>query len=138
MTDQLTNETPGLNLTFPVGIPGFPEARSFLLSKLTSDPTNPYSILRSTDGLGPIMILTDPEPFFPGYMAEIDDQSEALLEVDKQTDLLLLISVHRRGPDEQATANLLGPFIINMQNGIGAQVSQLGDLALLQVPLTGV
>ncbi len=111
-------ETP--TLTFPAGIPGFPDSEQFVLSSLGDE--TPFMVLRPHEGERPEFVVVPPMAFFPEYAPEIDDQMADALELTSADDALLLVVVNVGGGVGSATANLLGPIVVNRRTRRAAQV----------------
>lgn len=106
-------------LTFPLGLPGFPSVRQFRLEPWAGDDT-PFSVLRCLDQ--PLeLLVVDPEVFFPDYDAVIDGDTAATLELESAEEgrVLVIVTVTDRAQD--ATANLLGPIVVNPRVGKAVQ-----------------
>ncbi len=62
---NVSDEVPELH--FASGLPGFPDARRFVLLRL-GDETSPFSVLHSLDdGVDLEFVVTHPALFFPDY-----------------------------------------------------------------------
>lgn len=119
MTDELEPDLPELH--FAGGLPGFPDARRFVLLRL-GDETSPFSVLRSLDDEVDLeFVVTHPGLFFPDYEPEIDDDTAARLELQSADDALLLVIVTVGDPVAASTANLLGPIVVNRHTRAAAQ-----------------
>ena len=123
MTDQTDQELPELN--FASGLPGFPDARRFVLVRI-GDELSPFSVLRSLDDApeqpdGIEFVVTHPGLFFPDYEPEIDDDIANRLELKSADDALLLVIVTVADPVASSTANLLGPIVVNRHTRAAAQ-----------------
>jgi len=117
-----TPEPPGLpELNFASGLPGFPDARRFVLVRL-GDDLSPFSVLRSLDdGTDLEFVVTHPGLFFPDYAPELDDDTADRLELKSADDALLLVIVTVTDPVAESTANLLGPIVVNRHTRAAAQ-----------------
>jgi flagellar assembly factor FliW len=108
-------------LYFSSGLPGFPDARRFLLVRL-GDESSPFSTLRSLDdGTDLEFVVTHPGLFFPDYEPEIDDETAGRLDLKSAEDALLLVIVTVADPVAASTANLLGPIVVNRHTRAAAQ-----------------
>jgi flagellar assembly factor FliW len=108
-------------LHFASGLPGFPDARRFVLVRL-GDETSPFSVLRNLDGAADLeFVVTHPGLFFPDYEPEIDDDTANRLELTSADDALLLVIVTVTDPVSASTANLLGPIVVNRHTRAAAQ-----------------
>ena len=120
---QSDQELPELH--FASGLPGFPDARRFVLVRI-GDELSPFSVLRSLDDAsehpdGIEFVVTHPALFFPDYEPEIDDDIANRLELKSADDALLLVIVTVADPVASSTANLLGPIVVNRHTRAAAQ-----------------
>jgi flagellar assembly factor FliW len=118
-------------VTFPVGFPGLPGARRFQLGPLGSgDRPNPFGRLvaldpvrltggRAVPGIG--LNVSTTGILWPNFSVDIDDNAEAILELDDVEDAVVLAVVTLRTPIEQSTANLFAPIVVNVRRGLGLQ-----------------
>lgn len=106
-------------LFFDHGLPGFASSRRFVLESWGA-PEGPFSLLRSLDDETEFLVV-NPDVFFPEYVAEIDDETADWLGLDSADDACLLVIVSIRDKAEEATANLLGPLVINRCTGRAIQ-----------------
>ncbi len=114
-----TDELP--ELRFASGLPGFPDARRFVLVRI-GDELSPFSVLRSLDGGSDVeFVVTHPGLFFPDYAPEIDDDTADGLELKSGDDALLLVIATVTDPIDASTANLLGPIVVNRHTRAAAQ-----------------
>ena len=109
-------------LTFPAGLPGFPELQRFALQKWVEDPDMPYSLLVSLDEPGIRFLVAPPEVFFPDYTFEMSDADAAGIKLENPEDALVLVFITVPEQPHDATANLLGPVVINTKTLVGAQI----------------
>ena len=118
-----TPEPPGElpELHFAGGLPGFPDARRFVLVRI-GDELSPFSVLRGLDdGSDVEFVVTHPGLFFPEYAPEIDDDTAERLELKSADDAVLLVIVTVTDPVAGSTANLLGPIVVNRHTRAAAQ-----------------
>jgi flagellar assembly factor FliW len=120
VTDTTTDEVK--QLSFPAGLPGFPELQRFALQKWVEDPEMPYSLLVSLDEPNIRFLVAPPEVFFPDYTFEMSDADAAGLELASADDALVLVFITVPEQPTDATANLLGPVVINTKTLVGAQI----------------
>ncbi len=107
-------------LEFCAGLPGFPEARRFVLVRL-GEADSPFSILRSLDEPELEFVVAPPRMFFPDYEPEIDDSVAGRLGLDTADDALLLVIITVAEQPANSTANLLGPIVVNRHTRSAAQ-----------------
>lgn len=119
MSDVATAGTPAIR--FRSGLPGFPGDRSFCLIRW-GGVGGVYSLLVDPDDPAVRFLVVPPGLFFPSYEIELDDATVTRLEIDSadQVLLLVIVTVHER--PQEATANLLGPLVINTERREGLQL----------------
>jgi flagellar assembly factor FliW len=121
VSDATAGSDDGLpELDFASGLPGFPDARRFVLVRL-GDEASPFSVLRCLDRADLEFVVTHPGLFFPDYEPEIDDDTASRLELTSADDALLLVIVTVGNPVSASTANLLGPIVVNRHTRAAAQ-----------------
>ena len=98
-------------LSFPKGLVGFPLAQRYSLSVWGGDDS-PFRLLESVDEPGLAFVVVPPEVFFADY--------EPSLVVGDHDVVLVIVTVPDRASD--ATANLLGPLVVNTETLVGEQV----------------
>jgi flagellar assembly factor FliW len=110
-------------ITMAVPMPGFPAHREFVLVRLNDDGLL-YAFTSIQD---PELrfLVAPPEPFFPDYAPEIDDEVFAALNTT-DTDRLLLLTVITAGVEE-TTANLLAPIVLDRDSMRATQVVLSGS-----------
>ena len=101
-----------------VPMPGFPAHRDFVLVRLNEDGLL-YAFTSIQD---PELrfLVAPPEPFFPEYAPEIEDDVLAALNNQDPNRLLLLVVISA-GVD-QTTANLLAPIVVDQDSKRAMQV----------------
>ena len=110
-------------ITMAVPMPGFPAHREFVLVRLNDDGLL-YAFTSIQD---PELrfLVAPPEPFFPDYAPEIENEVFAALNT-KDPDRLLLMTVITAGVDE-TTANLLAPIVLDRDSMRAVQVVLSGS-----------
>jgi flagellar assembly factor FliW len=107
-------------LYFENGLPGFPEARRFTLVRW-GDEESPFSIMRSVDDDRLEFVVVPPMVFFPDYEPEVDDATVGRLDLRTADDALVLAVVTLGDKPSDATANLMGPIVVNRHTNRAAQ-----------------
>ncbi|MDH5588885.1 MAG: flagellar assembly protein FliW [Gemmatimonadota bacterium] len=110
----------GQRFSFPQGIFGFPEARTFGLI-----PAEKEGIfwLQSMEFEALTFLLIDPFAFVDDYAVDLGPQELGELMPADASDLLVLsILTLPRQADEAATTNLQGPLALNLGRRLGRQV----------------
>ena len=110
-------------ITMAVPMPGFPAHREFVLVRLNDDGLL-YAFTSIQD---PELrfLVAPPEPFFPDYAPEIENEVFAALNA-KDPDRLLLLTVITAGVEE-TTANLLAPIVVDRDSMRAMQVVLSGS-----------
>ena len=120
-------------LTFRTGLPGFADARRFLLVRL--DDLGSVFSLRSLEQPELRFLVVPPAPFFPTYEPEIDDEAAERLGLETAEDALVLLVVTPGERPEDTTANLLAPVVVNVRTAAATQVVLTGTDLPLRAPL---
>jgi len=110
-------------ITMAVPMPGFPAHREFVLVRLNEDGLL-YAFTSIQD---PELrfLVAPPEPFFPDYAPEIENEVFSALNT-RDTDRLLLLTVITAGVEE-TTANLLAPIVVDRDSMRAMQVVLSGS-----------
>jgi flagellar assembly factor FliW len=112
---------PTIDLAVPM--PGFPAHRQFVLVRLNEDGL--LYAFTSIDDPELRFLVAPPEPFFPDYAPEIEDEVFAALNT-KDPDRLLVMVVITAGVNE-TTANLLAPIVVDRDTRRAMQVILQGS-----------
>jgi flagellar assembly factor FliW len=121
-------------IDFPDGILGFPGSRRYAM--IDSHGTGLYYWLQSVDDPSLAFLSVVPWPFFPDYEPELSPAEQDALDLASPDDaiVLCLLTVHRE--QEQITANLLGPLVVNTQRRVGRQIVLAESGYPVRAPLT--
>jgi flagellar assembly factor FliW len=103
------------------GLPGFPAAHRFRLMPWGDEP-GPFSLLVSLDEEGLAFVVSPPEVFFPDYVPTIDRSAAHRLGISSPADIAVYVIVTPGPTPREATANLLGPLVVNRRTRLAAQV----------------
>lgn len=123
-------ELPTIELAAPM--PGFPAHRRFVLVRL--DEEGLLFALTSVDNPELRFLVAPPTSLFPNYAPEISDEVLEVLGWPGSDDLLLMLVI--TASDEQTSANLLAPIVINQQNHKAVQVILSNSEMPVRFPLT--
>jgi flagellar assembly factor FliW len=112
----------GSEVLLDPGLPGFPTAHRFLLTPWGS-PAGPFWLMlcRDTDGLA--FIVIPPRAFFPDYEPEINRATVERLGIATASDAAVYVIVTPGLTSGDATANLLGPIVINRHSLLATQMA---------------
>ena len=117
--DTMIDPMMGLpTIDMAVPMPGFPAHRQFVLVRLNDDGL--LYAFTSVEDPELRFLVAPPEPFFPDYAPEIDDEVFVVLNT-KDADRLLVLVVITAGVNE-TTANLLAPIIVDRDSRRAMQV----------------
>jgi flagellar assembly factor FliW len=117
--DTMIDPMMGLpTIDMAVPMPGFPAHRQFVLVRLNDDGL--LYAFTSIEDPELRFLVAPPEPFFPDYAPEIEDEVFAVLNT-KDADRLLVLVVITAGVNE-TTANLLAPIIVDRDSRRAMQV----------------
>jgi len=106
--------------SFPYGIPGFPEEKSF--AYILHDSESPFSFLQSTTEANLTFILADPFAFFEDYEFVLDDEIAKELDLSEENPPQVFLIASMKGKLADMTVNLLAPLVLNGVNRRGRQV----------------
>jgi flagellar assembly factor FliW len=115
MTDAAL-DMPILDMAVPM--PGFPAHRQFVLVRLNDEGL--LYAFTSIEDPELRFLVAPPEPFFPDYAPEIENDVFAALNT-RDPDRLLVMVVITAGVNE-TTANLLAPIIVDRDSRRAMQV----------------
>ncbi len=119
MGDTMTDPMLGLpTITMAVPMAGFPAHRDFVLVRLHEEGL--LYAFTSVEDPDLRFLVAPPEPFFPDYAPEIENDVFAALNT-KDPDRLLLLVVISAGVNE-TTANLLAPIVVDRDSRRAMQV----------------
>jgi flagellar assembly factor FliW len=96
---------------FEHGLLGFPESKRFSLSAW-GDNDGPFLLMKCLDDTSEFLVA-DPDAFFPAYEPEIELETADWLGIATPEEALVLVIISVPDEAENATANLLGPLVIN-------------------------
>jgi flagellar assembly factor FliW len=119
MGDTMTDPSLGLpTIDLAVPMPGFPRHRQFVLVRLNDEGL--LYAFTSIEDPELRFLVAPPEPFFPDYAPEVEEEVFAALNT-KDPDRLLLLVVITAGVNE-TTANLLAPIVVDRDTRRAMQV----------------
>jgi flagellar assembly factor FliW len=113
---------PANEILLPQGLIGFAAyKRAELLYLPDHLPFLWMKLIGPTDHLH--FIVIEPGGIVPGYEPELFDEDAAQLEIQQPSEAMILniVTLQRQNPVE-ATANLIGPLVVNRRTRIGRQL----------------
>ncbi len=105
-------------VTFPRGLFGFEELRSFALLDASQPP---FYWLQSLERVEVAFVLIDPLFFRPDYTPDVDPGELEEIGVIGQVETLVFSIVTIPENSSQMTANLQGPLVLNAHTHAGRQ-----------------
>jgi flagellar assembly factor FliW len=120
-------------ITFPSGIPGFENNKSFVLVSIPDYA--PFEWLVCIDGSPLRFAIINPLLFKPDYAPKIQKEQLEEMGIAKPEDVLLFVIVTINENPLASTANLVGPIIINKTKRLGKQIIIEDDQYTTQEPL---
>jgi flagellar assembly factor FliW len=124
----------GSELYIDAGLPGFPGAHRFRLLPWGEQP-GPFCLLLCRDDEDLAFVVAPPDVFFPDYMPEIDRPTANRLGIASPADAAVYVIVTLGPTPAEATANLLGPLVVNRRTRLAAQVVLEGTRWDVRTPL---
>ncbi len=118
-TETTTTPTPGNQVRFPAGIPGFEQFKDYVL--LANPAEMPFAWLRVSDSASLAFVVINPFVVMPNYAPDIPQTDVEFLGLKEPDDAVLFSVVTLRGQG-RATINLKGPIVINRHTHTGKQV----------------
>jgi flagellar assembly factor FliW len=110
-----------VEVTFPAGLPGFPNAHGFELAPW-GPAGSPFLLLSSNDDPDIGFVVVPPWVFYPEYEFELDNGTAERLSLAQAEDAVVFAVVTLRDRPEDSTLNLLGPIVVNRFTHEAAQV----------------
>ncbi len=124
----------GRVIHFPEGMIGFPDHRNFVL--LEHKPGSPFMWLQSTEDPDLAFVLINPYRMKSDYLEDLPhDERARVLGENGRSPLILAVVTIPRGEAHRATANLLGPLVIDVEKRTGRQVILAGSAYQTRHPL---
>jgi len=109
-------------ITFPKGIPGFPDRKKFII--LVHDEIHPFYSFQSVDDSDLAFIIMDPFLFKADYVVDAGpSMKEMNWSADEIDEMFIYVIINATDPDpRKLTANLMGPLLINIKRNEGVQM----------------
>jgi flagellar assembly factor FliW len=108
-------------ITFPSGLPGFPDEHRFALINDHLEP--PFYCLHSVDNPSLAFVVTEPTALVPDYRPKNGAGIMRELGASGPEDLQTLVTLTiPPGRPREITANMMSPLLINHEQGLGKQV----------------
>ena len=112
---------PALALSFPQGLPGFPEVTDFRLERLPASPR--FLRLRSTDPGGPeFIVLPQAGSPVPIEDSDVAEGCGAVGLDPADVAVLLVVRASREGAGPALSVNRRAPLLVDLRRHLGFQV----------------
>ena len=118
---ETQTETDVVEITFPAGLPGFPNAHRFELAPW-GQAGSPFMMLTSNEDPDVGFVVVPPWVFYPDYEFELDNGTAERLNLGRAEDAVVFAVVTLRDIPSESTLNLLGPIVVNRYTHEAAQV----------------
>lgn len=105
-------------MSFPTGLYGFERYREFAL---LDAHRKPFYWLQSTEDSQLAFVLINPYIFRPDYQLEIPEEDLDEIGSPREDDILVFAIVTIPEDNDELTANLQGPIVINRSARLGKQ-----------------
>lgn len=102
---------------FPNGLIGFPDVQRYILMDYKDTL---LKWLQAVDASDVAFIVVQPFEFFPEYSVKIESSVKDFLDIKEEDDLTIITIL--RVEENNVTANLQGPLVINSVNKKGIQI----------------
>src|SRR5260221_4450190 len=99
-------------ITFPAGLPGFPNAHRFEVAPW-GPAGSPFLLLSSTEDPDIGFVVVPPWVFYPTYEFELDTAAAERLALTESHAAVVFVVLTLREAPENSTLNLLGPIVVN-------------------------
>ena len=106
-------------ISFPSGLLGFPEAKSFAL---VSTSREGFYWLQSLEHDTLTFLLVDPFIHLPDFSIDLPDEEMGILGTEADNIVVLGIVTLPANAEASLTVNLQGPLVINAKRGVGRQI----------------
>ncbi|OCS87426.1 flagellar assembly protein FliW [Caryophanon tenue] len=106
--------------TFEAGIPGFSDAKQFVLLPIESDITLATLQCVTNPAIG--FIVAYPFAFKTDYAFDLADNDKEELQLEVEEDALVYSIITLKETFESSTMNLLAPIVLNKQTKRGKQL----------------
>lgn len=107
-------------ITLPMGLPGFPDAHTFVLIDHTAG--SPFRWLQAVEQPELALIVINPLEFAPDFPLDLVRRSASFAGIDPDEGLVVLVVCTIKTTGEEPTANFLSPIGIGRTTRRGAQV----------------
>jgi flagellar assembly factor FliW len=106
-------------INFPKGILGFSQLTRYVI--LEREEIAPFKWIQSVEDPNVAFVIMNPVQFFPNYKLEINEKELEELNYTNSRDLIAYVIVNIPQDISLASADLLGPLVINSKKRLAKQ-----------------
>ncbi|MFH1336072.1 MAG: flagellar assembly protein FliW [Candidatus Zixiibacteriota bacterium] len=106
-------------INFPKGILGFSQLIRYVI--LEKEEIAPFKWIQSVEDPNVAFVIMNPVQFFPNYKLEINEKELEELNYTNSRDLIAYVIVNIPQDISLASADLLGPLVINSKKRLAKQ-----------------
>ncbi|KKX54703.1 MULTISPECIES: flagellar assembly protein FliW [Brevibacillus] len=117
-------------LFFEDGIPGFGDLQFFLLKQ---EEESPFFLIQSAEEEEVGFWVVNPFVFFPEYEFSLTEAAKTALSIEEDTPIGVFVIITVR--ENQVTANLKAPIVVNLGKRMARQVILQDDRYSIRQPL---
>ena len=120
-------------IEFKKGVPGFNELKKFIYFPIEDNEM--FSVLHSIEDSEVGFIVTSPFNVIKDYEIKLDDEIIKRLNIEKESDVLVVNTVTLNSKIENITVNMCAPIIINIEKNLGEQLILNNPRYVVKQPL---
>ncbi len=120
-------------LSFPWGLPGFPELRRFVALQVADQDR--FVWLQSLDNEKVAIPMVDPWSIYDDYEPRLPQYAQSALDIRTAEEFAVYAVVVVTGQAHEMTVNLLAPVVINLRTRIGRQVPLENQAYAIRTPV---
>jgi flagellar assembly factor FliW len=106
-------------INFPKGILGFSQLSRYVI--LEREHIAPFKWIQSVEDPNVAFVIMNPVQFFPNFKLEINEKELEELNYINSSDLVVYVIVNVPKDTSLASADLLGPLVINSKKRLAKQ-----------------
>src|SRR5205823_5653852 len=107
----------------------------FELERWGDEDGTPFSVLRCLDDPDLQFVVVPPAAFFPEYQVDLDEETADRIDLRSENDADTYVIITLGDTPSDATANLLGPIVVNKRNREAVQAVLAASGYELRAPL---
>jgi len=104
---------------FMHGLPGFQDYHDFVI--INEDDESPIYFMQSVDEKNLCFLITSPYSVVDQYTIDLSDEVVDNLKIEQEDDVEMYTILNTNYKDNQITANMMCPLIVNTKNRLAGQ-----------------